>query len=381
MVTMMGGSIDVQSRLGEGTTVQVSLPLMRPPAGSESTQSTPPANSTGATREDSVQLLREDTAGCAVAIHEYFYNTQTPDRSREYAKVLARYVAEWYGLTVYGWDDRDRASVWIIEERDIPKVLHGGAESGSGPNPALIVLCSNATRHSEAEAEKSESQLKGVFEHISKPCGPHKLARALRSCLGRMRLLKSMHVPQVQASLISTESQDFQNLDLPALDKVEAPIPILANETVSASQITRNAQMAVNDRTAGSKYNGNEFPFPSEESCSTASPLSPKVQNLSKWTKKTPEVSALARSGDTGPRILLVDDNKINLQLLQTFMHKQKYNFVDSAEDGNVAVNAVKAAEKPYDIVFMGKQQMQASNSPMISLIAHLELLQTSQCR
>jgi hypothetical protein len=358
---MMGGSIDVRSRLGSGTTVQVSLPLMRPPAGSESAQSTPRSSSTSATRDASVELLRDDTTGYAVAIHEYFHIKQTLDRSREYAKVLARYVTEWYGITMCDWDDRCSANVWIIEERDMPEVLHGGAESVPEQKPALIVLCSNATRHSQAEAEKAESQREGIFEHISKPCGPHKLARALRSCLERMQLLKSVHAPQIQVSLHSTASEGFQRLDLPPIHKDDVPIPIQANETLSASQTTRNAQMAIKHCSAGSKHDGDKFPFPSERTFSITSPLSPEVQNLSKWTQATGDMSPLARSGDAGPRMLLVDDNKINLQLLQTFMHKQKYKFVDSAEDGNVAVNAVKDAEKPYDIIFMGKQQTQRS--------------------
>jgi hypothetical protein len=351
----MGGSIDVRSRLGSGTTVQVSLPLMRPPLGSESAQSTPHSNSTSTVRDASIELLRDDTTSCAVAIYEYFHIKQTLDRSREYAKVLASYITEWYGITVRDWDDRGGASIWIVEERDVPEVLQSPAQIRPERKPSLIVLCSNATRHSEAEAEKAESQLEGVLEHISKPCGPHKLARALRICLDRMQLLKSMDVPQIQASLHATGGEEFQSLDLPPLHKGGVPITIQANETLLASHSTRNAQMAINHHSTDGRRNGDEFPFPSERMLSMASPLSPEVQNLSKWTQTSADATPLARSGDSGPRMLLVDDNKINLQLLQTFMHKQKYKFVDSAEDGNVAVNAVKDAQKPYDIIFMGK--------------------------
>ena len=358
----MGGSIDVRSRLGSGTTVQVSLPLMRPLMGSESAQSTPRSTGTTAIRDASIESLRDDTTGCAVAIHEYFHIKQTLDRSREYAKVLARYITEWYGITVRDWDDRGGATVWIIEERDIPQVLHSGAEAAAERKPAFIVLCSNATRHSEAEAEKAESQLEGIFEHISKPCGPHKLARALRICLERMQLLESVDVPQIQASLHSTGGEEFQSLDLPPLHNDDVPITIQANETLSASH-TRNAQMAIKNHSTDSSRSCDEFPFPSERSLSMASPLSPEVQNLSKWTLTADDVTPLARSGDTGPRMLLVDDNKINLQLLQTFMHKQKFKFVDSAEDGNIAVQAVKDAEKPYDIIFMGKQMQRSKAS------------------
>lgn len=359
IVTILGGNIDIRSKLGEGTTAQVSLPLMRPPAGSESTQSTPHSTGTVAVRDESVQILRNEAAGCAVAIHGHSKGKLMSASSREYAKVLAGYVRDWYGIGVCDWADRGQANVLIIEERDVFDILHDESKAGLGGGPALIVLCSNATRHSEAEADRSDSEMKGVFEYLSKPCGPYKLARALRICLGRMQLLHYTHVPEFEGSLASTGGEAFKELILPGLGAEEASNPVQANETLSASQITRNAQMAINNRLAVEKHSGSEFPFPSAKSSMVASPLSPDVQNLSKWIEATPGVSLLPDPRDSAPRILLVDDNKINLQLLQTFMHKRKYNFVDSAEDGNVAVNAVKAAKKPYEVIFMGKQYLQ----------------------
>lgn len=53
------------------------------------------------------------------------------------------------------------------------------------------------------------------------------------------------------------------------------------------------------------------------------------------------------------PRLLLVDDNKINLRLLETFMRKRKYEYVDSAMDGKLALEAAERHEEGYDIIFM----------------------------
>ncbi len=358
---MMGGSIELRSKLGEGTSVQVTLPLMRPSPGSESTQTTPRSSSTDATRHDSVQLLREEAAGRTVAIYEYFRDDRRTGTSREYAEVLARYITDWYGFEMWDWDVREKADVLIIEERDIPEIVRDGAEAGSKGFPALVVLCSNATRHYEAEADTSDSQLKGVYEYISKPCGPHKLARALRSCLGKVQLLNPTHIAGSETLPTAIQIEGSGELDLPALNEREAFIPVQASGTVSASRITQNSQMAIHAQSADIERDSNEFPFPIDRSYSIASPLSPEVQHLSKLSKTDSGHSLVAPSGESGPRILLVDDNKINLQLLQTFMYKQKYYFIDSAEDGNIAVNAVKAAEKPYDIIFMGKPQIKCS--------------------
>jgi CheY-like chemotaxis protein len=58
------------------------------------------------------------------------------------------------------------------------------------------------------------------------------------------------------------------------------------------------------------------------------------------------------------PRLLLVDDNKVNLRLLQTFMKKRNYTDVYLAEDGEQAVTTFqqliqKSPPQPPDIVLM----------------------------
>jgi CheY-like chemotaxis protein len=57
---------------------------------------------------------------------------------------------------------------------------------------------------------------------------------------------------------------------------------------------------------------------------------------------------------EVNPNVLLVDDNQINLKLLETFLrNKRKYTRIQSAEDGQQAVDAVKCAVQPFDIIFM----------------------------
>ncbi|KAL9126797.1 MAG: hypothetical protein Q9217_004210 [Psora testacea] len=63
------------------------------------------------------------------------------------------------------------------------------------------------------------------------------------------------------------------------------------------------------------------------------------------------------------PRLLLVDDNKINLRLLETCMKKRKYQFVDTAENGQLAVQAAEAHEDGYDIIFMGRSLERSINA------------------
>ena len=68
------------------------------------------------------------------------------------------------------------------------------------------------------------------------------------------------------------------------------------------------------------------------------------------------------------PKLLLVDDNKINLRLLETCMRKRKYKLVDSAENGQLAVQAFESYEPGYDIIFMGEYSLCLLSLPPTSI-------------
>jgi CheY-like chemotaxis protein len=50
---------------------------------------------------------------------------------------------------------------------------------------------------------------------------------------------------------------------------------------------------------------------------------------------------------------LVVEDNKINLNLMLAFLKERNLAAVDSAENGSVAVSAVKQEQQGYDIISM----------------------------
>ena len=72
--------------------------------------------------------------------------------------------------------------------------------------------------------------------------------------------------------------------------------------------------------------------------------------------QKQPELEVKA-SGPAEPRrarVLVVDDNSINLNLMLTFMKKRNLEALDSAENGQLAVDAVEKMASGYDLIFMG---------------------------
>ncbi|OJD30098.1 sensor histidine kinase response [Diplodia corticola] len=75
-----------------------------------------------------------------------------------------------------------------------------------------------------------------------------------------------------------------------------------------------------------------------QSSNDTSGTITPSRQkSVSRRGSKTPTPST-ASNGARMPRLLLVDDNAVNLRLLQTFMRKRAYSAVYSAADGAQAV-------------------------------------------
>ena len=95
--------------------------------------------------------------------------------------------------------------------------------------------------------------------------------------------------------------------------------------------------------------------FP-EESLTVAVPtLAPQIEAKPESSKVQGPLAPSSNGSGRPPRLLLVEDNSINLQLLKTFMKKRKYKLVDSAENGKLAVDAAAAHQEGYDVIFMGE--------------------------
>lgn len=412
ITNMLGGSIDIRSQVGQGTEVRISLPLMRVP-GTETPISTPStAGSFERPQDDSVSILQEQASGRSVAFYKFVTKVGKDYQASETGNVLRKYVSTWFGLNALSqWNPKMRADIIIVDEKDLASLLAEHIVDQS-----LLVLCSNSSRHGQGAIQTQGS---GVIELVSKPFGPYKLAKALRLCLERVNVIRTgLESIEESSNILSPRSDrltgDFEELTLEGEDQHTLMV-VQTNGTVIAGEST-NAQMAMSSSSSaggaeGLRANaGSHFPFPMQEP-SGSSPkklptlpadlvrresrrpdlkhrvtdpppkrraalavldapttissygkmaTSPANSKRSSTTKPmpamtvTPEGIKVAES--RSPRILLVDDNKINLRLLETFMTKRKYQLVDSAENGFLAVQAAEMQEDGYDIIFMGKR-------------------------
>ena len=107
----------------------------------------------------------------------------------------------------------------------------------------------------------------------------------------------------------------------------------------------------------GNSYQTSEmhdFATPTQE---LYSPLSPPVISEHSIFDRRGSIVTEVIEPDDGMRVLLVEDNEINLKLLVAYMRKLKLNHA-TAINGLEALNAYKEAHGRFDVIFMGMSQL-----------------------
>ena len=469
ILTMLRGTIDVQSEVGKGTNITIRIPLSRMP-GADTPVSTPSSGASvdGGPQDDSIRVLQADHQDTTVALYAFHSNDYTSEIT-EVGRTLRNCIENWFGLqaclSLCGLKSTD---LIVVDEKDLAELV-----TENCTHLPTVVICSNSTRSQAASREK----LPAVREFVSKPFGPYKLAKALRLCLDKARDYHLGLTPVITfsgedpGSLMLEADAAIPSLEHLTIETEDAlrPLSVQTNGIVTASE-SDNAQMAIDHwnssqdgGTSGdvTVTDGQNFPFPDQsqqsqpESIAT-SPRSPEIptvrgrprDDLTRRDSRRPPLvsrmteppvktaftfpidlslrdsSAITKHGEVAnfgaeadaanqntasslttsnmalhngktpkempieqaqkrekrpPRLLLVDDNKINLRLLETYMRKRKYNLVDSAENGQLAVQAAESYEHGYDIIFMGKSPFQRplhlSLDPTTTQYSHLHTL------
>ncbi|KAL9632319.1 MAG: hypothetical protein Q9204_003843, partial [Flavoplaca sp. TL-2023a] len=412
IVSMLEGSIDIKSQVGEGTEVQIRLPLKREAALATPVSTPSSVGSPDKLQDNSISILQKEHPAKKISVYDA--NVQQHGQVTETSRMASYYVEYWFHFKDDPEPSQRLADVIVVEERLLPDLLKL-VKAG----PAIVVLCSKTHR-----LQPAETLYDGAIEFTSIPFGPYKLAKAIRLSLEKANDFARGNTPQApfkvptpQMSEAETIVPEFEMMTLET-DNEETPIHVQTNGVVTASS-SNNARMALGSSSSGASTDSRrDFPFPSQSS-NISGPGSPQSPHLNSGDifgqpAKRPKLSsrkteplfrpshritstltpqgALATSDarhsskevtsphqvatiepqdrkivdkpsaeseatvtkeKRSPRLLLVDDNKINLRLLETFMHKRKYEYVDSAMDGKLALEAAERHKEGYDIIFM----------------------------
>ncbi|RFU31903.1 hypothetical protein B7463_g4415, partial [Scytalidium lignicola] len=382
IVALLEGNITIESELGSGTQVKVSLPLLRElPKSADSSGS---KSSAAITRDhdDSISILQARVVGQKVSVCGFDTDSKDPVEYKTAQLLKAsikNFLTNWYGLQIVPLGQSP--DIIIANEANPPTISKlSRSATNLKRRPTILVLCSHLSRFDRA---MSQNYSRTNLGFVAKPVGPLKLARALIQCLeGEGAALTPGLGSELGAAL--NESSD--------LSKVFEEITLSPHggEVLDNSRMasdSANARKALESPTPSAVVEkSHEFPFPTDDKLyvpksgasslrgsPVATPKIPKYDNASTdanvdtLKRFQSSIPSLARSTQTAdplssitkysPKLLIVDDNKINLTLLRTYLRKREYEFVDEADNGFDAVNKVRErienGEPNYDIIFM----------------------------
>lgn len=95
ILTMLSGTIDIQSELAKGTDITIRIPLSRLP-GTETPVSTPSTDPSvdGGSHGDSMLVLQSDYEATVVALYAFHSNEDT-SKMTDAGRTLRKYVEDW----------------------------------------------------------------------------------------------------------------------------------------------------------------------------------------------------------------------------------------------------------------------------------------------
>lgn len=295
LLKSLGGNINVQTQQGKGTTVKVTIPLSRSepdPCASDVRSMSTLLREKESPMSD-LSSIRRDFPGRKVAIWGMELDGVP---THPFWSTISHYLTHWYGLELVS--PRSGTAVDILLAEELPSEADINDLYTCRPS-ILLIRNKGVGQDSISLNWLPATKLVNV---VHCPIGPHKLGRLLRKCL-----------EQPRSAPIVAESHSIP----------EAP---------KCPPINEKAVEVQNDKTESQR--------------------SPPVSAGSGTPTDTSESTTNKREA----RVLVVEDNMINLNLMLTFLKKRNMLTLDSALNGEEAVTAVKNEMQRYDIIFMGKK-------------------------
>lgn len=323
------GSIEIESTKGVGTEVNIRIPLVR-------------FSGTSAASSDPVLNTRLQTEGKTIGLLG-FGSSPRSQRDTALYSTLEGLCCEWFGLKMtsvsaledepIGFDFYIAVQTELdsdyIEEKLFASCQHLDAENGCS-SPVVVICQSPREVHSMFVAAKTRGEASN-FEFISQPCGPRKLSRVLDLCL-KQRLDRQSGRPSSGETTRWVEMPESSHLplDVDTSDSPEERMKIRKRSTI--------------DAIPGSESRTNRFSPPEQ---SRRSDSRDTLQPTSSSNEEQRNVHS------SGPSILLVDDNEINLQLLCAYAKKGKFEYM-TARNGAEAVAAYEAYPGQFRVIILG---------------------------
>ncbi|KFY66240.1 hypothetical protein V496_02137 [Pseudogymnoascus sp. VKM F-4515 (FW-2607)] len=316
IVSQLRGEVSVQSQVGIGTTAFVILPLERvsqslekPFRGSEDDQMF----------EEQIRDLKGLRIGLSLSNHNGDGNISNwqksvPDICREW--LMMEIVSNNPGTTT--------ADILLWSHDELPSLSKDIEALTKTPN---VVICPNALVAYRQSKIFEAADYAAVFEFISQPIGPRKLARALFLAYTRW-----MNVSNSPTRSYATPL---------SVKRPEGP-----HRTQSSFTITNSSRPA-GGRVSSYSHSATSGPTDDDDTS-----VFSDVKDDTLANSTTPNESPTSESPNPFAKFLLVDDNHINLKVLSAYMKKLGLQY-DIAMNGREAVDLFCLPVSTYSCVLM----------------------------
>ncbi|KAF6807250.1 sensor histidine kinase response [Colletotrichum sojae] len=349
VVTRLGGSIQVQSKVGRGTRVTIKLPLEH--AGPASPKTSIPKTMNFDDFRSQVSELRGLRARLLGFPTDYGVkiDPELAGKTLSEGVLIGNVCREWLQMQIVdetvAHEERLVPDLVLSTEKHLDRLLFE-RRHGLVSTP-VVVVCRNALIARQLATSPRFTGKRVVFEFVSQPIGPRKLARILLLSFRRWTKVQAsaIQTPTV-FSLASIEYPPDSHPDMPSSQEQGSLPPPSTEAACDPAEYFSAADAHVFDTSAAPSQSGeNATPNSSTLPDRTLRSLTPKPE------RPQPSQPADDSDGD-GDLFMLVEDNQINLRILESYMKKLGHKYT-TAMDGQQAVDAFEKDAGRYKCIFM----------------------------
>ncbi|KAJ4372782.1 hypothetical protein N0V86_008148 [Didymella sp. IMI 355093] len=320
LISLLGGEIQVRSEEKNGTEIDVRVPMrMCKPEDDEKGHA-------AVQFEKDIQTIRDRKLSTVI----YGF----PDFVRD---SLQNYLCDWYGCELLEPTKDAKPDIVLVDEgnEDVLEAVKETAH-GYGKQGVLLSIVMVPSRLGK-RMDTIDGYIK--WERIPRPLGPNNVAKGLLSCLEKLDELRKYGENATVDKEEDSEEPESKEQEPDQLQKLienlpdEQFMPSLEKLLISeSSQSPLISSASPKQPPNSSESSGNKDELSDK---STGQKVEPKLES------KPPL------------RILVVDDNALNLRLLGAFFKKTGYRNTQQAKQGREAVEAVQNSGEGFDIIFM----------------------------
>ncbi|CAF3512231.1 hypothetical protein SNK03_011124 [Fusarium graminearum] len=315
IVGSMGGKISIESAVNVGTTATITFPL---------TRSNDPSALQGQEKNEADKEAKR-LKGLRVRLIGFPSEEEIQSQTASGIPMSAMQTMchRWLEMDVIHESSSQHVAPDIVlcNEIAVDDPVLISPELARSP---IVVICATAITAHKRSSQRDTSEEQRVYEFVSQPIGPHKLARILHIAFRRWGDLQA----------------------LSPMTPTEAERDLLCN---SPDRSERPSRRHLGGGDAGVDVSDNE-PAPSDSKPKSAK--RPKPPTRAPSAQVFPELTQESTSADETKSFLLVDDNPINLSILCAYMKKLKSKYATAA-DGLEAVERFQENPDLFSCILM----------------------------